>query len=40
MLTAGFSDNAGRRPAYIMCFVIYIAANIGLALQVGSFIAR
>lgn len=33
MLTAGFSDGAGRRPAYIFCFVLYIAANIGLALQ-------
>ncbi|KAI9689837.1 MAG: hypothetical protein M1822_009719 [Bathelium mastoideum] len=28
-----FSDSAGRRPAYVVCFVIYIAANIGLALQ-------
>ena len=33
MMTAGFSDGAGRRPAYIFCFVIYIAANIGLAIQ-------
>ncbi|CAD0086413.1 unnamed protein product [Aureobasidium vineae] len=33
MLTAGFSDGAGRRPAYIACFVIYLAANFGLALQ-------
>ena len=33
MMTAGFSDSAGRRPAYIFCFVIYIAANISLALQ-------
>lgn len=33
MMTAGFSDGAGRRPAYIFCFVLYIAANIGLALQ-------
>lgn len=31
--TGSFSDNAGRRPAYIACFTIYIAANIGLALQ-------
>ena len=30
---AGFSDTAGRRPAYIACLIIYIAANIGLALQ-------
>ncbi|KAH8601979.1 MFS multidrug transporter-like protein [Bisporella sp. PMI_857] len=28
-----FSDNAGRRPAYIVCFVIYIVANVALALQ-------
>jgi len=28
-----FSDNAGRRPAYLICAIIYIAANIGLALQ-------
>lgn len=27
------ADMAGRRPAYIICFVIYIGANIGLALQ-------
>jgi multidrug resistance protein len=29
----GFADSAGRRPAYIVGFVVYIAANIGLALQ-------
>ncbi|OIW22430.1 putative MFS transporter, partial [Coniochaeta ligniaria NRRL 30616] len=28
-----FSDIYGRRPAYIICFSIYLAANIGLALQ-------
>lgn len=28
-----FSDASGRRPAYILAFVIYTAANIGLALQ-------
>ncbi|KAJ5761438.1 MFS transporter [Penicillium manginii] len=33
MLIAGFSDSAGRRPAYIICFTIYIGANLGLALQ-------
>ena len=33
MMIAGFSDGAGRRPAYIYCFIVYIAANIGLALQ-------
>ncbi|KAK0621868.1 major facilitator superfamily domain-containing protein [Bombardia bombarda] len=31
MLIGGFADTAGRRPAYVLCFVIYIAANIGLA---------
>ncbi|KAF2877427.1 major facilitator superfamily domain-containing protein [Massariosphaeria phaeospora] len=37
------ADMAGRRPAYIIGFVIYIAANIGLALQksyAGLFILR
>ncbi|KAH8705878.1 major facilitator superfamily domain-containing protein [Talaromyces proteolyticus] len=33
MLIAGFSDKAGRRPAYIICFTIYLAANLGLSLQ-------
>ncbi|KAL1976906.1 hypothetical protein VTN31DRAFT_3188 [Thermomyces dupontii] len=28
-----FADNVGRRPAYMVCFLFYIAANIGLALQ-------
>ena len=32
-MIAGFSDTAGRRPAYIICFTLYIAANIGLCLQ-------
>ncbi|KAE9375365.1 MFS multidrug transporter-like protein [Stipitochalara longipes BDJ] len=27
------SDSAGRRPAFIICFIIYIAADIALALQ-------
>ncbi|KAF2162475.1 hypothetical protein M409DRAFT_69076 [Zasmidium cellare ATCC 36951] len=27
------SDAAGRRPAYIACFIIYMAANLGLGLQ-------
>ncbi|KAH6650472.1 major facilitator superfamily domain-containing protein [Chaetomium tenue] len=31
--TGSLSDNIGRRPLYIVCFVIYIGANIGLALQ-------
>ena len=25
MLIAGFSDNVGRRPAYIICFSIYVS---------------
>ncbi|KAF2734859.1 MFS general substrate transporter [Polyplosphaeria fusca] len=28
-----FSDAEGRRPAYLICFVIFLGANIGLALQ-------
>lgn len=28
-----FSDNAGRRPAYLVCGLVYTVANIGLALQ-------
>jgi MFS family permease len=28
-----FGDAAGRRPAFIVAFTIYLAANIGLALQ-------
>ncbi|KAL4999664.1 major facilitator superfamily domain-containing protein [Aspergillus recurvatus] len=28
-----FADTCGRRPAYILAFAIYTAANIGLALQ-------
>ena len=31
--TGSLSDNIGRRPVYLLCFVIYIAANTGLALQ-------
>jgi multidrug resistance protein len=33
MFIGGFADTAGRRPAYVICFVVYIAANIGLALS-------
>ncbi|KAJ5101681.1 hypothetical protein NUU61_003903 [Penicillium alfredii] len=33
-----FADTGGRRPAYILAFTIYTAANIGLALQ-DSFAA-
>ncbi|KAJ6782196.1 hypothetical protein PWT90_03701 [Aphanocladium album] len=38
---ATFADNFGRRPVYLVCFPIYIAANIGLALQrqYGALIA-
>ena len=32
MMVAGFSDEAGRRPAYFICFVLYTAANLGLSL--------
>ncbi|KAJ9612927.1 hypothetical protein H2200_002868 [Cladophialophora chaetospira] len=28
-----FADAAGRRPAYAVCFIIYILANLGLAMQ-------
>ncbi len=30
---AGLSDGAGRRPAFAVSFIIYLGANIGLALQ-------
>lgn len=33
MMIAAFSDGMGRRPAYIACFTIYMAANLGLGLQ-------
>ena len=33
MFLGSFADQTGRRPAYIICFTIYIASNIGLALQ-------
>ncbi|KAJ5972323.1 uncharacterized protein N7479_002241 [Penicillium vulpinum] len=33
-----FADTGGRRPAYIIAFAVYTAANIGLALQ-NSFAA-
>ena len=32
MVVAGFSDSAGRRPAYIVCFTFYMGANIALAM--------
>jgi multidrug resistance protein len=31
-LVSGFTDALGRRPAYIACMTVYIAANIALAL--------
>ncbi|KAF2664798.1 MFS general substrate transporter, partial [Microthyrium microscopicum] len=37
-IIGGISDRFGRRPAYIICFTIYLAANIGLALQT-NFVA-
>ncbi|KAI1774630.1 MFS general substrate transporter [Hypoxylon cercidicola] len=27
----GFADSAGRRPAYLACFLLYLVANVGLA---------
>lgn len=38
MMIAGFSDTAGRRPAYILCFTIYLIANLALGLQ-NNYIA-
>ncbi|KAF3768120.1 hypothetical protein M406DRAFT_61800 [Cryphonectria parasitica EP155] len=32
MFIGGFADTGGRRPAYAVCFVVYIGANIGVAL--------
>lgn len=32
MFVGALADGGGRRPAYLLCFVIYIAANIGIAL--------
>jgi MFS family permease len=32
-IVGSISDVVGRRPAYLICFTIYIAANIGLSLQ-------
>ncbi|KAK1981388.1 major facilitator superfamily transporter [Colletotrichum cereale] len=33
MFIGSLADHSGRRPAYVICFVVYIAANIGLALS-------
>jgi len=30
-LFAAVSDSVGRRPTYIICFIVYVASNIGLA---------
>ena len=32
-IAGDLADNVGRRPVYLGAFVIYLAANIGLALQ-------
>ncbi|KAK4655159.1 hypothetical protein QC762_404210 [Podospora pseudocomata] len=32
ILFSGFTDTLGRRPGYIFCFIVYISANIALAL--------
>lgn len=32
-LVGDFGDAAGRRPAFILSFIVYLGANIGLALQ-------
>ncbi|CAK7240444.1 MAG: hypothetical protein STHCBS139747_001885 [Sporothrix thermara] len=31
MFVGGLADGAGRRPAYMVCFAVYIVANVGLA---------
>ncbi|KAF1975161.1 MFS general substrate transporter [Bimuria novae-zelandiae CBS 107.79] len=37
-IIAGMSDGSGRRLSFIICFILFIAANIGLALQT-SYVA-
>lgn len=32
MFIGSIADSTGRRPAYLICFVVYMAANIGCAL--------
>ena len=32
-ILGGTADQYGRRPVYTFCFLVYFAANIGLALQ-------
>jgi multidrug resistance protein len=33
MVVGTFADVSGRRPAYLICFIVYIGANIGCALS-------
>lgn len=33
MFLGSFADQTGRRPSYVICFIIYIISNVGLALQ-------
>lgn len=33
MFIGGFADTAGRRPAFLLCFVMYILANEGVAVS-------
>ncbi|MCJ1283825.1 hypothetical protein MMC26_003156 [Xylographa opegraphella] len=37
-IVGGISDRYGRRPAYLICFTVYICANVGLAIQ-SNFVA-
>lgn len=37
-IVGGLSDRIGRRPAFLLSFTVFIAANVGLALQ-SSFVA-
>lgn len=32
-ITSGLADASGRRPVFIVALLIYVAANVGLALQ-------
>jgi len=32
-ITATLADKAGRRPAFLASFIVFLAANVGLALQ-------
>lgn len=32
MFVGSLADSAGRRPAYFICFIVYICANVGCAL--------